>query len=386
MQKEFEPNFTYIDTDSAMLGLAAELSGCSFAGVDIEGSSLHSFGDNVSLIQIGIEKGVFIVDPLCKADIKPLLESLANVNLIFHGGDYDLRMLLHDFNFTPKQAVYDTMIGAELLGAESIGLAALLEMFLNVNISKESQKSDWTRRPLSDTQLKYACYDVLFLKELFDKIKAELCGLERFCWWTESCQRLVAHSRESKSNSNNGDLWRIRGSRDFNAAQLCYLKHLWLWRNSVAKQANKPVFKISSNDFLLNMAQWLEANPEGEPRSFPQLNKYCKGKNLASLLEMISQAKRLPKEQYPQPIERSKKYFQYPDKQLVEQLREAVMLKAEGLKIKPQLIVSRAKIEAIARNLPTDLATLIAVGDLMNWQAALVGEELLAILTEVNGR
>ena len=85
--------------------------------VDTEADSLHSYFDKVCLVQITAGEEDFVVDPLAKIDITRFGQLLANpdVRKIFHGGDYDLRILNRDCNFTISNLV-DTMICAQLLG------------------------------------------------------------------------------------------------------------------------------------------------------------------------------------------------------------------------------------------------------------------------------
>ncbi len=64
-----------------------------------------------------------------------------------HGADFDLRLLHRDLGIRLR-GLFDTQAAATLLGATSIGLAALLEEHLGVKLSKEHQRADWAQRPL----------------------------------------------------------------------------------------------------------------------------------------------------------------------------------------------------------------------------------------------
>jgi len=46
------------------------------------------------------------------------------------------------------------MIAAKLLGYEKFSLAALVEHFFDIVLKKQGQKSNWSKRPLSESQLK----------------------------------------------------------------------------------------------------------------------------------------------------------------------------------------------------------------------------------------
>ena len=373
--------FIYVDSNIAADDLAARIASSSWAGVDIEGSSLHSFNDNVSLIQICIEDGIFIVDPFCGIDVTAVIDALSETDIIFHGGDYDLRMLLADFGFRPKRRVYDTMIGAELLGFEGIGLAAVIKELFGIEISKTGQKSNWTIRPLSDSQLEYASTDVLYLKRLRDELTARLEVLGREDWWRQCCERLVERSGENK-NDPDKEPWRVKGARDLDPSQLRYLQALWNWRNDVARELNRPVFKITGNDVLLNMAIWLDANPGKNPKKFSSFPKMCRGRHYDSMLEHIKAAKKLEKSKWPSHIIKRQKYWVEVDKELLEQIKDCVNTKAEQLGLKPQLLVTRARLEAIARSMPKTTSQLAAIADLMEWQKELVAEDMLGVLAK----
>src|SRR4051794_22593672 len=122
--------------------------------VDTEADSLHSYFDKVCLIQISADGEDFVIDPLAKIDIARFGQVLSNPDIrkIFHGGDYDLRILNRDFGFTITNMV-DTMICAQLLGYEAFGLAALLDRHFGVKLNKAHQRADWSMRPLPPAML-----------------------------------------------------------------------------------------------------------------------------------------------------------------------------------------------------------------------------------------
>src|ERR1019366_7746605 len=93
--------------------------------------------------------------------------------LIFHAGDYDLRLLLKHPEFTPS-GIFDTMLAARLLGEKQFGLGALVEKFLGVKLDKGPQKADWAQRPLTPRMEVYARNDTHYLKTLEEKLRVEL--------------------------------------------------------------------------------------------------------------------------------------------------------------------------------------------------------------------
>ncbi len=94
---------------------------------------------------------------------------------IFHFGRFDIASLLLNLNIrvTP---VFCTKIASRLTrtNAASHGLRVLCREFLNVELNKEQQTSDWAARPLSEAQMAYAASDVLYLHALKEKLEARL--------------------------------------------------------------------------------------------------------------------------------------------------------------------------------------------------------------------
>ena len=183
--------YVYVRERAAMERLIQRIGAAERVALDTEADSLHNYFEKVCLVQLSLGGEHYLVDPLCGLDLNGLLEALADKPLILHGGDYDLRMMRASMGFRPRREVFDTMIAAQLLGFEQIGLAALIERYFDITIGKAGQKSDWSRRPLSENQLRYAVNDTRFLERLADRMHGELDERGRVDWHRESCRAMV---------------------------------------------------------------------------------------------------------------------------------------------------------------------------------------------------
>ncbi|MFW6162445.1 MAG: ribonuclease D, partial [Planctomycetota bacterium] len=132
--------------------------------------------------------------------------------LVFHGADYDLRLMRSSFGFRPGGGVFDTMIAAQLLGHERLGLAALVEHYFGVELSKKGKRSNWSRRPLKPAQLRYASDDVRYLGGLADRLEADLRRLGRLEWHGQSCAAVVEATAQDR-HQDARRVWRIKGLR-----------------------------------------------------------------------------------------------------------------------------------------------------------------------------
>ena len=227
-------DYAYVRDATALSGLIRCIEDGERVAFDIEADSLHSYTEKVCLLQLSVGGRHFVVDPLSELDFGGLVQALADKPLIAHGGDYDLRMLRAWRGFRPRGEVFDTMIAAQLLGIEQIGLAALVERFLDIAMTKDSQKSDWSRRPLSEKQLRYAANDTRHLEGLAECLRGELLERGRVEWHRESCRAMVdATGRDRPRDSR--EAWRIKGAGRLTPRQLAYLREIWGWREERAR-------------------------------------------------------------------------------------------------------------------------------------------------------
>ena len=137
-----------IDSEQKLAAFLPVLRAAPWVAVDTEADSLHAYPEKVCLIQISTVSVDRLVDPLARLNLDPLLDALAGHQLIMHGADYDLRLLRKHHEFVPS-AIFDTMLGARLLGLRQFGLGHLVEKFLGVKLEKGPQKANWALRPLT---------------------------------------------------------------------------------------------------------------------------------------------------------------------------------------------------------------------------------------------
>jgi ribonuclease D len=365
-------NYVYVRAGAAMERLIQRMRATEKVAVDTEADSLHNYFEKVCLIQLSLGGEHYLVDPLAGLDLTGFLEALEMKPLILHGGDYDLRMMRASLGFTPRGDVFDTMIAAQLVGIEQIGLAALIERFFGITMGKEGQKSDWSRRPLTEKQLRYAVNDTRLLEQLADRLGALLNERGRLEWHRESCRAM----KEATGRINSRDreeAWRLKGSGWLTRRQLAYLRELWHWRDAHARRANVPPFKILGNEQILEVLRWAECHPGAPLRQGPKLPRNIDGSRLRTLEEALARAAGLPNAQWPEIRRRDRDQAPRSDcKEQIDALRGECARIAKELEISASTLAPRAALEAIARVRPRTLDEIMVSGGLLRWQAELV--------------
>ena len=251
--------------------------------LDMEADSLHHYYEKVCLIQLTIGTSNFIVDPLCGINLTAFLNMLASKPLILHDAGYDLRMLRNSFGFVTECSVFDTMLAAQLLGYERLGLVALIERFFDISLPKQDQKSNWSKRPLTKDQLQYASDDTFYLHEIAALLESELKRLGRFHWHQQACEKMIYSAALEKLPADPDNIWRIKGSSRLQPLQLTLLRAIWHWRDKQARAADLPPFKVMGNQFILKLTQLFAADSRTSLTSVRGLPRTCAGKRLKLL-------------------------------------------------------------------------------------------------------
>jgi ribonuclease D len=344
-----------IADQKALEELVGELHSQQRIAIDTEADSLHCYFEKVCLIQISSGPGHWLVDPLANLELQPLLDVVCSRRLVFHGADYDLRLLRRIGNFEPVD-LFDTMIAARLVGKSGLGLAALVKEFFGIELSKASQKANWAIRPLPPEMVEYAHNDTRYLFEISDRLESDLKNLGRLDWFTESRDRMIASARELKERDDN-TVWRISGSSGLSPRAQAILRVLWFWRDSEARAWDRPPFHVIGNDDMLRAAQQIA---DGGKFSSPRMN----GRRRKSFEVVIALALQIPESEWPKIEKVRRKRISKEQADRSEQLKKIRDRVARDLALDPSIIAPRAALEATAADISSNV--------LMSWQRRLL--------------
>lgn len=247
------PEYLLIETTEQLPPLLAALQRSPEVSVDTEADNLYHYRTRVCLLQFYVDGEIFLVDVLAPMDLEPMWEILAQKHLLMHGSDFDLR-LLHDLRGFRAKSLFDTMLAAQLLNRQRFGLAALLEEHFGLVLDKDSQKANWSKRPLTKKLLDYAALDVYHLPKLRDNLTSELVKLDRLDWLNQQCQRQIDAAATGFPGADE-NAWRIGRSERLKAPGLAVLHAVWHWREEWARKLDAPPFKVTGNELLLKIAE-----------------------------------------------------------------------------------------------------------------------------------
>lgn len=233
--------------------------------IDTEYDSFRYFHDKLCLIQIKAEEKSYLFDPLNGIDLSFLAEPFADPAMlkVLHAGDNDIRLLKRDYGFAFSN-VFDTHRAAAILGCHYLSLSTLIKEFLDIDLEKKKkiQRSQWDIRPLSEEQLRYAVLDTAYLKPLYEKLAAEIRtrGLEKEA--AHAFAEITTATWQEKVFDVRGHT-RIKAYPILTAAQKKRLQRLYRWRFQKARELNRAIFMILSEQDLVNLVRMETMTPAG---------------------------------------------------------------------------------------------------------------------------
>lgn len=372
-------SFTLIEDASALREAIARAAQHPVIAVDTEAASFHRFVDRIYLVQLSTPIETVLVDPLAVPHLEPLGALLASqdVEKVFHDADYDIRVLDRDYGFHPR-SLFDTRLAAQLIGEPAIGLAALLEKYFDLRLSKTWQRADWSQRPLPAAMLAYAASDTAHLLALRDRLEERLRDLGRWSWAEEEFHLAEGVRWTVRSDAPERYL-RIKGAKKLDPHQLVVLRELHGWRMAEAQRRDRAEFRIVSNETLLALTQ---ARPTSRrslhgihPLASSQVKQYGD-----ALLAAVQRG--IESDPAPAPPRATAAAFKR-DRALQEQLNRLRAVRnhaAEALHMDPGVLCGRPTLEAIAAAAPSSKAALWEVPGVRQWQVEALGDALLEAL------
>lgn len=377
-------DYELIETRSDLDALAHDLLGEKVIAVDTEADSFYHYFDKTCLVQIATRRQIYLIDPLAlggPAELSPLAPVFASPDIrkIFHAAEYDIFVLKRDCSFEFAN-LFDTMISAQLLGYPSVGLSRIAARHFDVNLPKDEQRSDWSRRPLTQQQMSYAAADVLYLLPLAERLWRELKEAKRQRWAVEEFEALCRRRWPDREFDELGYL-RIKGARKLDPKALSVLRALYLVRDRRAREMDRPPFKVLGNRTLIEIA---ERRPKklselAEIKGITDLLLRRLGRAVLAAVRdgRVDEHGPLPK----LPPSGRRRMDRHADRRLLA-LKRWRTERAQQLALDPGVLCPNSALEAIAWRAPSTPADLEGLPELKGWFVREFGGEVVAVALE----
>jgi ribonuclease D len=370
----------WIQTAAELVALVRRLDGVGEVAVDTEGDSLHHYPARLSLVQLAAPGGqAWLVDPLAVEDLRPLgaVFGDARTTTVFHAGDNDLVDLKRRHGL-PFARVFDTSVAARFLGAPALGLDVLLTTYLGVDLPPSRQKDDWSERPLSEAQLRYAVADVEYLLPLKARLVEELTRAGRLAWVEEECAALAAMPVVERVNDPVAYA-SLKGARDLGPRNLAVLRELYELRDTLARRLDRPPFKVFNDDVLVRLAVALPRDRDALA-TLAGMTPRVLARWADDLLAAIERGLALPADALPVLERRPRPNVPAPVRRRVEALRVWRSEAAPRFALEPGVLLPNRLIGTVAEAGPADLEALARVDGFRRWRVEAFGAEILATL------
>ncbi len=247
-------DFTFIDTAESLAQCRDALQGCSWLAVDTEFERVNTYYPKLCLVQIASAADNYVIDPIALKNIDPLLDLMydASITKVLHSAHQDLEIFVNLTDRIPAP-LYDTQLAAPLYGFnKGIGYGNLVKEALDVELDKGHARTDWTRRPLGDAQLRYAIDDVIYLAKIYQLFmqkqqQQELARLEEL---------FAGLYKEDTYHPDPERMWKkIFAARRLKGKSLAVAKQLAAWRELTARKQNLPRKWLLADHALVEIAK-----------------------------------------------------------------------------------------------------------------------------------
>jgi ribonuclease D len=287
----------------ALADCCARLKETTYLGFDTEFVGEETYDPDLCLIQISAAHALYLIDPLSSGPLDEFWQLLLDParTVIVHAGREETRMARRLGGRAPTNW-FDLQIAAGLVGLSyPMGHGALVYHLLGTQLSKAETLTEWRHRPLTPSQLSYAFDDVRYLLPLWRQLDARLAELNRREWARQEFARFVAAALpENVSQLVAPDKWRkLRGLGVLDRRRLAMVREMFLAREAIAAQMNRPPRVLVRDDLLVELAR---RNPKSAAEV--QVVRGMAKRFVQPMWDAIERARQLPPDQLPRVEER----------------------------------------------------------------------------------
>ncbi|MFD0858322.1 ribonuclease D [Roseovarius aquimarinus] len=345
-----------------------------YVTVDTEFLRERTYYSKLCLVQLAFpgeeDENAVLVDPLAEGlSLEPLYALFRDESTVkvFHAARQDLEIFYVDAGLIPSP-LFDTQVAAMVCGfGEQAGYETLVKRIARAQIDKSSRFTDWSRRPLSDAQKKYALADVTHLRKIYEYLARELQKSGRDKWVAEEMAVLTTPETYI---SRPEDAWQRIKTRNNGGKYLAIVRELARFREAYAQERDIPRSRVFKDDALVELAATKPGNIQDLGRSRLLLREARKGEIADGILKAVADGLATPASEQPQPDLSREKLQVNPA--VADLLRVLLKGASDREGVASKLIATASDLDAIAAG-QRDVAAL------SGWRRDVFGAEALRL-------
>lgn len=345
-----------------------------YVTIDTEFLRERTYYSKLCLVQLAFpgngDENAVLVDPLVDGlSLEPLYDLFRDTNVVkvFHAARQDLEIFFIEAGVFPDP-LFDTQVAAMVCGfGEQVGYETLVRKIARQSLDKSSRFTDWSRRPLTEAQKKYALGDVTHLRKIYEFLAEKLEETGRARWVKEELQVLTSSQTYIMEP---GNAWQRVKTRTTTPKFLAIVRELAKFREGYAQQRNIPRNRVFKDDALIELASTKPQTPTDLGRSRLLLREARKGDIAEGILNAIEAGIDCPPADMPR-VKKTRDNQQV-NPALADLLRVLLKSKTESSGVASKLIATAAELDAIAsgeRDVPS----------LSGWRREVFGEDALRL-------
>jgi ribonuclease D len=363
-----------ITTTDALAAFCRAASAEPYVTVDTEFLRERTYYAKLCLVQLALpgtgDDRAAIVDPLAEGiDLAPLYALMRDPGpvKVFHAARQDIEIFWIDGAVIP-QPLFDTQIAAMVCGyGEQAGYETLVRKIAKANLDKTSRFTDWSQRPLTDAQLRYALADVTHLRLIYENLSKRLAETGRSPWLAEEMAILTDPETYVTRPEDAWERIKTRGNGGRFAA---VVRELARFREDFAQSRNIPRSRVYKDDALLELASTKPQNHDDLSRSRLLLREARRGEIADGIMAAVKRALALDPKDLPRGEDEAEQLQVNPA--LADLLRVLLKARSDDSGVAQKLIATTSELDAIAagkRDLPC----------LSGWRAEIFGADALRL-------
>ncbi|MCX5042549.1 ribonuclease D [Aldersonia sp. NBC_00410] len=362
--------------------------------VDAERASGFRYSNRAYLVQLRrAGSGTVLLDPIpLTGDLTPLAEVINPLEWVLHAADQDLPGLA-EIGLRPA-ALYDTELGGRLAGLDRVGLAAMVEHLLGLELRKGHGAADWSRRPLPHDWLNYAALDVEVLLELRGEVARILDEQGKTAWAAEEFE----YVRTRPAAAPKPDRWRRTSQIHTlkSPRQLAVVRELWTARDELAAERDIAPGRVLPDAAIVSAAT-TDPKSVADLRRLPIFGGPRQRRSSRHWMDAIEAAQMLPTSELPRvsqppdgPPQANRWAKRDPEaaarltaaRAVMTEIGERLSIPVENL-LSPELLrrLCWDGVDTTSPTLAADIDAFLAAGAARAWQRELTVAGLSAALT-----